>query len=491
MKPLKVLTTYLRVGLFTTLNIVLYAVTRRRCIWLEGRVDNDGVFRNWIRHFPYTPARFVRPTTEKEIVDCVKESRRLRLFGAGHSFNDGVVSEETLVSLDDYSGLVRKYPDKKQIAVKGGTRIRDVADLLLEDGLAFKALPSHDAQSIGGILSTDVHGTGRIFGMKEENWGFVSESVVRLKLIDGKGEIHECEPSDDLFKAAIGGVGAVGIITEVVVQGVDRFNVEQKFERRDISLEEESDKETFDQLVEANLRCNDHFSLYLFPFANRCQINTWNSTHDKQSFFGDFWEDVSISLDALVAAWFGNLFAYTKCLPKSSSWIYNLKKRGTDLVLESNKAYNRTIYHQHQELEFTVPFEKTFEACRRFKELYEKLYRSSTFGLPYTLIEVRFTPDGHDRTLIGAGRDRRCAWIDLICNDSFGYEEFYAAAEEEMKKIAYARPHLGKYCKSFGKADLEKLHGDNFTKFLNLVEKHDPNGKFSNKFTRRLFGNGE
>jgi FAD/FMN-containing dehydrogenase len=89
---------------------------------------------------------------------------------------------------------------------------------LFDEGLAFRALPSHDAQSIAGILSTDVHGTGNVFGTTGKEWGFVSQSVVGLKLIDGKGEVHECEPSDDLFKAAIGGVGAVGIISEVVVQ---------------------------------------------------------------------------------------------------------------------------------------------------------------------------------------------------------------------------------------------------------------------------------
>ena len=159
-------------------------------------------------------------------------------------------------------------------------------------------------------------------------------------------------------------------------------------------------------------------------------------------------------------------------------------------MLESNKAFNRTIYHLHQELEFTVPFEDTFEACRSFIKLYEKLYKESyPPGLPYTLFEVRFTPE-HDRTLIGPGRGRRSTWIDLVCNDSYGFEKYYAEAQEQMKEIK-ARPHLGKFCEGFGKADLEKLHGDNFTKFLNLVEKHDPKGKFSNKFTRRLFGNGE
>jgi hypothetical protein len=141
-------------------------------------------------------------------------------------------------------------------------------------------------------------------------------------------------------------------------------------------------------------------------------------------------------------------------------------------------------------LEFTVPFEDTFEACRRFIKLYEKLYKESyPPGLPYTLFEVRFTPE-HDLTLIGPGRDRRSTWIDLVCNDSYGFEKYYAAAREEIKEIG-ARPHLGKFCEGFGKADMAKLHGDNFTRFLNLVEKHDPNGKFSNEFTRRLFGHGE
>ena len=234
------------------------------------------------------------------------------------------------------------------------------------------------------------------------------------------------------------------------------------------------------------MRNNEHFSLYLFPFTNKCQINMWNSTDCEQTFLGDLREDVSISFDALLAAWIGNFFAYTGLLKVLPPRFYDLlTKRGTDLVLESNKGFNRTIYHQHQELEFTVPFEDTFESCKRFIDLYKECYPS----LPYTLIEVRFTPDKHDRTLIGAGRDRTSTWIDLICNDSYGYKKFYAAAEKLTKKIG-ARPHLGKFCESFSKADMARLHGDNFTKFLNLVEKHDPEGKFANDFTRRLFGHG-
>jgi FAD/FMN-containing dehydrogenase len=464
------LPSYLKVASATTLNIALNAVTLGRYVWLEGRVCG-GVFRNWARRFRYRPQRIVLPTTEEEIVELVKSSRSLRVFGSGHSFNSGVVSDETLVSLDDYSGLICKYPDKNQIAVRGGTRVRDVVKLLSDEGLAFEALPSHDAQSIAGILSTDVHGTGK-------NWGFVSDSVVRLKLVDGEGEVHECEPSDDLFRAAVGGVGAVGIITEVVVQGVRRFNVDQRVEMRSISYV----REHLDRLLEEN----DHLSLYLFPFTDMCQVNTWNRTGEEQTRYGDLREFVKISLDALLAAWLGNLLAYARLLPLSRFWSrvsYGVT-RGSNLVLESDRAFNRTIYHLHQELEFTVPFEDTFEVCERFGKLYEELYPS---GLPYTLFEVRFTPEKHDRTLVGAGRDRRSTWIDLVCNDSDGFETYYAAAQELIREIG-ARPHLGKFCEDFDKADLQRLHGDNFEKFLRLVEEHDSHGKFVNEFTRRFFG---
>jgi hypothetical protein len=235
-----------------------------------------------------------------------------------------------------------------------------------------------------------------------------------------------------------------------------------------------------------------------------CQVNTWNRKEKASTTIGRLQESIElsrgsliefvrISIDALAAAWLGNLIAYTGDLPQSGR-TYGGLRRGSDLLLESNKGFNRTIYHLHQELEFTVPFEDTFEACQRFTRLYEDLYRdqyreeSHASGLPYALFEVRFTPK-HDRTLIGAGRGRRSTWIDLVCNDSQGFERYYAEAEKLIKEIG-ALPHLGKYCESFRKEDMAKLHGDKFVRFLALVEQHDPQRKFANGFTRRLFGHG-
>ena len=89
-------------GFATSLNIILNALTLGRFTWLEGRV-RGGVFRNWLRRFRYRPKNFYRPKTEAELIYAIQNSTDLRFFGSGHSFNEGVVADTTLVSLDEYT----------------------------------------------------------------------------------------------------------------------------------------------------------------------------------------------------------------------------------------------------------------------------------------------------------------------------------------------------------------------------------------------------
>lgn len=462
---------YFYCGLTTTYNILLNLFTGRRFLWLEGRVSKKGVFHNWAHRFRYKPEKYLLPKTEQEIIDAIRDSPSLRLFGAGHSFNVGVQSEHNLMSLDNYTGIIEEDLANMRLTVRAGTRVRDVIQLLLDRGLAFKALPSHNAQSIGGILSTDVHGTGR-------DWGWVSEMVMKIKVIDGNGDVHVVGPGDELFTAAIGGIGAIGIISEVTVQARKRFNVEQEC----VIDSWKNVKANLDALIEEN----EHMSLYVFPFTDRVQINKWNSTAQSQSFLGEWREWWNISNDALASAWFGNLLAYWGILRPLSKVIYWFKKH-TNLVLESAEAYSRSIYHNHQELEFTVPYEDTVPMIEKLLKKFEEIYDTDHCLLPYTFIEVRFTPKGHELSMIGPGRDRRCAWMDFISNDTHGFEVFFAAGEDILRE-AGARPHMGKYCETVDKSHLHAVYGAHFDRFLELRDKHDPNRKFINPFTRRLFG---
>jgi FAD/FMN-containing dehydrogenase len=119
--------------------------------------------------------------------------------------------------------------------------------------------------------------------------------------------------------------------------------------------------------------------------------------------------------------------------------------------------------------------------ARRFR------YRPSNFAQPRSVEEiVALVRNSVCLRVFGAGRGRRSTWIDLLCNDSAGHEMFFEAAERRVKEIG-ARPHLGKYCRSIDRTYLEQVHGEYFTQFRRLAQKHDPRGKFVNSFTQRLF----
>jgi hypothetical protein len=105
----------------------------------------------------------------------------------------------------------------------------------------------------------------------------------------------------------------------------------------------------------------------------------------------------------------------------ASEWT-QIKERNDTAARPGGATGDYFIGSTRSTLEFTVPYEATFGVCDRLIKLYEQLYSS---GLPYTLFEVRFTPAGHDRTLIGASRDRRSTWIDIVCNDSDGFQAYY------------------------------------------------------------------
>jgi len=110
---------YFYCGWTTTLNIILNALTGLKYLWLEGRVTG-GYFHNWAHRFRYKPKKYALPKTEAEIIDLIRNNESVRLFGAGHSFNIGVESDDVLVSLDDYTGILNYDEPKMQMTVRAG-----------------------------------------------------------------------------------------------------------------------------------------------------------------------------------------------------------------------------------------------------------------------------------------------------------------------------------------------------------------------------------
>jgi len=454
-------------ALHTTLNLLLYLLSGGRYLWLEGRL-RKGQYKNWGHRFTHTPSAFLQPDTEAGIIAAVRDNPRLRVVGAGHSFNAGLVSDGATLSLDRYAGILHIDQETRRVRAKAGSRVRDVNRALWAEGLAIKALPSHDAQSLAGIISTDVHGTGR-------DVGFVSSSVVAIRVVDGRGEVHAAEVGDELFRCAIGGIGAVGVIIEVTLECVPTFNLRQATEKVSMTWARANTRRALAE--------HHHASFYVFPFSETALLHTWNRTTDATSFLGGARELFSISVAALSAAWAGALMAHTGTLRLLNRFAVRFQAN-TELVLKSYAGFNRTVYHLHEELEFAVPAADVWAVTDHLIERYEALY---TAKMPYLIVELRFTPAGHQRAMIGPGVERETAWINLCLNQSGDYDSYYAEVEAYLRTID-ARPHPGKFCETLDAEDLARAHGERWRRFQRVRARHDPDGRFLNPFTQRLLG---
>ena len=452
----------------TKLNTVVYVLSRRRRLTLEGR-RRGTQYRNWSgdrRH----DARYLEPTTVAEVQEIIRSSPSIRVVGAGHSFNDGLQTDGITMSLDRLAGVTHIDRAAKRVTVRGGTRLRDLTPELLDAGLAFPTLASHDAQSVGGVLATDVHGTGR-------EPAHPSDAIVSLDLVDGTGTLHEgLTPDDDVFRAAIGGIGAVGVITSVTFQVEDAFNLRQATRIETRQWTEAHLDELFDE--------HEHVSFYAYPYTDLVQLNTWTRTDADHSRLGAFRESLNESKAAIAVATFGDLMAHTGLLRRFATAALRLQ-RPADLVLHSHEAFSRSQYHLHQELEIAVPRERVWRDLDTLIEMYER--RADDQRLPFLLVEVRFSPAGHDASLLGAGVERDTAWLCLCLNQSGDVGNYFADVEAWVRDND-ARIHLGKWCEDLDVGDLKRMHGDRFERFRAVRRRLDPDGRFANPFVDRVLG---
>jgi len=111
----------------------------------------------------------------------------------------------------------------KQVTVQPGIVWRDLQRVIDPIDLSIKIMQTYANFTVGGSISVNCH--GRYIGH-----GPIVSSVLELKLITAAGEIITANRNQnrDVFAAAIGGYGGIGVIVEVTLQLADNVKVERQ-----------------------------------------------------------------------------------------------------------------------------------------------------------------------------------------------------------------------------------------------------------------------
>ncbi len=175
--------------------------------------------------YPVEVARVVAPRSTGDVSAAIQSWPGQVAVGGGRFSMGGQVAVRGGLHIDmrQMNGLVWLRPADRAVRVQAGMRWRDLQDLLDPQGLAVKIMQSYANFTVGGSVSVNCH--GRYVGL-----GPVGHSVRALQLVTADSAVLEVSPQSrpDLFSAAIGGYGAVGIVTEVELDVVPNVRIERR-----------------------------------------------------------------------------------------------------------------------------------------------------------------------------------------------------------------------------------------------------------------------
>jgi FAD-linked oxidoreductase len=431
---------------------------------------NSMAWRNWTGNQSCVASSIARPGSPDEVAAVVRTAAAgaatVKPVGTGHSFTAAATTSGVRVELGALAGIIGVDREARLVRVRAGTALTQLNVELAGHGLAMPNLGDIDVQTVSGALATGTHGTGA-------GYGCLSTFVEALELVTGTGEIIRCSRSQspDIFSAALVGVGAVGIVTEVTLRCVDAFILHA--DERPTPLDEVLAR--WPDLVAGN----DHFEFYWMPYTTKTLTkvnNRASSDSHPRSRFSTWFND-----DLLENTVLGGVCRLCRAAPRFTPF----------LMRTTAKAFSPRVYTERSDLVFTSPRRVKFmemeyglpraalpEAFARLRRLIDGL--RTPVAVP---VEVRFTAADDIWLSHGQGRDN--AYIAIHQFVGMPYEEYFRGFEAVCAPLG-GRPHWGKM--HYRTADSLRPAYEHFDDFLAVRDKLDPNRVFANDYTAQVFG---
>ncbi|MCS7074405.1 MAG: FAD-binding protein [Bacteroidia bacterium] len=425
-------------------------------------------FQNWGKTIDTTVQELIYPNSEESLTEiiqqAVKSGKKIRVVGSGHSWTQLVKTNQILVSLDDWQGIIEINKPLLQATVKAGTKLFRLSELLAANGMAMENMGDIDRQSIAGALSSGTHGTGIQFGV-------LANQLREITFINGKGELVTCSPENNprLFKAAQVSLGSLGVITRMKLQAVPAYRLR-------CVKKKESFEEVLNQIDKLK-QDNRNFELFWFPYSDTVATKYLNETQDppdKQG-IGKYLVDVVYENGTFYLL--SELTRMFNGLSKSVSLLAANGISSGEEVLPSYQIYASPRLVRFYEMEYGVPAEYGPEVLRKIRDWIAKEKINVHFPLEYRYVKG-------DDILISPAYGRDTCFISVHMYVGMPYQTYFSGLEKIF--LAYdGRPHWGKMHTLTAK-DLKPKY-PHWDEFLHFREEHDPAGVFLNDYLQTIF----
>ncbi|KAK3109974.1 D-arabinono-1,4-lactone oxidase, partial [Teratosphaeriaceae sp. CCFEE 6253] len=463
------------------------------------RASTHHTHYTWAKTFSCRPELYIRPQTLPEIQKVVNLARKCRrrivVVGCGHSPSILTCTSSWMVNLDDYKRVLHVDKPKKTLLVEGGIRLRQLNEEANQRGLTMPNLGSIDEQSIAGAIATATHGSTLKHGL-------MSESVKSLRIVLANGQAVRCsnEKNQELFRAALVSLGALGIIVEVEFEMTDACNIEwtQSLDSLSHVLD------TWDTTLWTS---KEFTRVWWMPYMKRAIV--WSAEKTalperaaESNFYGG----------AIGFHTYHNLLALSNYVPFILPWVewfvfgmqYGFRTGVTTSAVEPLRSglLMNCLFSQFVN-EWAIPLSKGPEAITRLSAWinaegdHGRIPFSNKGLYVHCPVEVRVsdTSRHEPRPYL----DNTCATEPTLYLNATLYrpylrdppckDRYYEAFEWLMREMG-GKPHYAKNWQFTESAYIEQAFGEDLTTWARIRNEADPEGMFLGEWHRQALGLG-
>jgi len=408
---------------------------------------------NWEGNFEYSTAKQQSANSVKDIQEFVRKQTKFKVLGTRHCFNKIADSTSEFLSLKGMDRPVALDPDARTVTVESGMTYGQLCPYLDNHGWALHNLASLPHISVAGACSTATHGSG------EKN-GNLSTAVSALEMVNAAGEIVHLSRSGDgeMFRAAVVGLGALGVITKITLDIQPRFTMKQ-YVYEDLPLSQL--KENFDAIESAA------YSVSLFTDWQSNRINeVWLKIRmqDKPEFDGpaEFFgaKRATKNLHPIAALSAENC---TEQMGVPGTWYERLPHFRMGFTPSAGKELQS---------EYFVPRQHAVDAILAVERLRDQVG-------PHLLISEIRTIAADDLWMSPCHNQPSVSIHFTWKQDWPAVRRLLPIIERELDSFR-VRPHWGKLF-TISPATLHARY-ERLPQFVEMCQKYDPHGKFRNEF---------
>jgi xylitol oxidase len=176
---------------------------------------------NWAGNYTYSTKNLDLANTVEDVRHSIHDHPNLKALGARHSFNGIADSTVGQISLKHFD-KIELDTKAKTVTVGAGVTYGELAPYIDSRGFAVHNLASLPHISVVGACATATHGSGN------KN-GNLSTAVRAMEIVTASGDVSTFsrEKLGDKFPGTVVGLGALGVITKIMLEVQPTFQVAQ------------------------------------------------------------------------------------------------------------------------------------------------------------------------------------------------------------------------------------------------------------------------